>query len=94
VGPEVDIWSLGVVLHCMLTCEFPFNTIGDILKGKLKETERIPKDCIDLLKEMLVVKKEDRATLEFVLNHRWIVNTPESDSVGPSEKRRKVEDAQ
>jgi len=76
-GPEVDIWSLGVVLYVMLTTEFPFASIGDIIKErKFKDPENVSKECLDLLSRMLTIKKEDRATLEVVLNHAWIVKLP------------------
>eukprot|EP01118_Nematostelium_gracile_P000767 TRINITY_DN10774_c0_g1_i1.p1 TRINITY_DN10774_c0_g1~~TRINITY_DN10774_c0_g1_i1.p1 ORF type:complete len:496 (+),score=95.67 TRINITY_DN10774_c0_g1_i1:191-1489(+) len=75
-GPEVDLWSLGVVLYSMLTTEFPFHTIGDILKGKFKAPEKISAECLDLLTKVLMVKKEERATLEDVLKHPWVINEP------------------
>jgi len=76
-GPEVDLWSLGVVLYSMLTSKFPFTTIGDILKGNLVEPEGITPECVDLLIRMLKVEKEDRETLPGVLNHPWVKMTTE-----------------
>jgi len=71
-GPEVDVWSLGVVLYSMLTAEFPFTTIAEILKGKFKEPN-CSDECLDLLRRMLTVKKEARATLSEIMNHPWVL---------------------
>jgi len=76
-GPEVDVWSLGVVLFAMLTSQFPFTTISDILKGKFKEPENVTPECVDLLSRMLKVEKEVRETLPGVLKHPWVTMTDE-----------------
>lgn len=76
-GPEVDLWSLGVVLYAMLTSEFPFTTISDILKGKFKEPTNVTQECVDLLQRVLRVNKDERETLQGVLDHPWINMTSE-----------------
>jgi len=95
-GPEVDIWSLGVVLYSMLCIEFPFKTIGEILKGKFKIPENVSPECEDLLKKLLTVKKEDRIQLKDVIVHPWILKIDKGLKTGssgnvqePLPKRRK-----
>lgn len=73
-GPEVDLWSLGVVLYSMITAEFPFKTVGEILKGKYTPPEGVSEDCRDLLKRLLVVKKEDRLDVEGISKHPWLTS--------------------
>jgi len=70
-GPEVDVWSLGVVLYSMLTAKFPFGNVSEILKGKFNVPDNVSEECKDLLQKMLLPKKEERATLQQVLTHPW-----------------------
>jgi len=79
---ETDIWSLGVTFYQLITLNEPFEDnifeINDnILKGNIKQ---IPKDCkidkkfIELIKEMLKVRPEERPSLETILQNS-IINT-------------------
>jgi len=71
IGPEVDIWSLAVVLYTMLTAQFPFETVSELLIAQYNNPPNVSQECCDLLKIMLEVDPTKRATLEQVLEHPW-----------------------
>src|SRR4051794_14276261 len=95
----------------MLTSRFPFEKVSDIIKANYTNPENVSKgttimlrflpcvECLDLLRRMLTVQKEERATLEQVLNHPWTLMSENELSateiqveIVPS-KRRKLEPA-
>jgi len=70
-GPEVDIWSLGVVLYSMLAAKFPFNNVAELLQGCFSDPQNVSPVCRDLLRRMLVVSPENRSTLSQIMSHPW-----------------------
>ncbi|WPK23761.1 hypothetical protein PUMCH_001007 [Australozyma saopauloensis] len=78
VGPEVDVWSFGVVLYVLVCGKVPFDDPvvsalhEKIKKGHVEYPAFISKECASLLSRMLVVDPTKRATLAEVILHPWM----------------------
>lgn len=77
-GPEVDIWSFGIVLYVLVCGKVPFDDQSmpalhaKIKRGLAEYPAWLSGDCKSLLQRMLNTNPQERATLAEVLSHPWM----------------------
>ncbi|XP_030634811.1 serine/threonine-protein kinase SIK2-like [Chanos chanos] len=85
-GPQLDIWSLGVVLYVLVCGSLPFDgaTLPALRQRVTEGRFRVPffmsQDCENLIRRMLAVDPAKRITVAQIKQHRWMQADPTAAS--------------
>ncbi|KAJ9627655.1 Serine/threonine-protein kinase [Taxawa tesnikishii (nom. ined.)] len=78
-GPEVDVWSFGIVLYVLVCGKVPFDDQSmpqlhaKIKRGVVDYPPWLTDDCKKLIGRMLVTDPSQRASLSEILTHPWLI---------------------
>lgn len=77
-GPEVDVWSFGIVLYVLVCGKVPFDDQSmpqlhaKIKKGVVEYPQGLSTECRHIISRMLVTDPKQRASLNEIMNHPWM----------------------
>ncbi|THC88460.1 hypothetical protein EYZ11_012093 [Aspergillus tanneri] len=77
-GPEVDVWSFGIVLYVLVCGKVPFDDQSmpklhaKIKQGVFEYPPGLTTECRHIISRMLVTDPKQRASLAEIMSHPWM----------------------
>ncbi|KAL2871991.1 putative serine/threonine protein kinase Kin1 [Aspergillus lucknowensis] len=77
-GPEVDVWSFGIVLYVLVCGKVPFDDQSmpklhaKIKQGVFEYPPGLTSECRHIISRMLVTDPKQRANLAEIMGHPWM----------------------
>eukprot|EP00045_Choanoeca_perplexa_P017459 m.253856 g.253856 ORF g.253856 m.253856 type:complete len:1140 (+) comp17546_c0_seq1:202-3621(+) len=72
IGPEVDIFALGVTLYTMIFCEHPFFDVQETLEGALHPPHEASSEVLSLITGMLEADPKLRSDMASIQQHSFV----------------------
>ncbi|KAJ2940611.1 hypothetical protein O0L34_g14717 [Tuta absoluta] len=72
LGPELEMWSMGITLYVLTFFVNPFSDIEDTIQGPLSFPQRVSEDLEQLLRWMLCKEPATRCSVPQLMAHPWI----------------------
>lgn len=78
VGPEVDIWCLGIILYAMVHGKLPFDQKNNdalnkhILHANMQIDASISVELRDLIRKLIEPQRTSRIKMEQIMKHPWV----------------------
>uniref|UniRef100_A0A0R3RGK2 Protein kinase domain-containing protein n=1 Tax=Elaeophora elaphi TaxID=1147741 RepID=A0A0R3RGK2_9BILA len=71
-GPELEMWSLGILLYTLVFFENPFRSLQEAMSAEIDLPWKVSKGLLQIITWLLHRDPQLRATIQDISNHYWV----------------------